>query len=149
METTRERELREEVSQTIRNINIDYYLNEDNINIIDTFFNHIWSDLYILSTNVYHKKGGEFILYNKNRDWIFFYDEYNSTIVCSKERFWDIFKALTNFTDFEIQEVSRVKIDNVLNINKKPYHASSGYLTNIDMALDDNIDKPLVQILKK
>lgn len=98
----------------IRNIQIDLIM--DNPNPIIKTFNNIWNELSICETNVYTNIGGEFIYYNKNNKWVFFFreDKYGE-FLCNYYRYWSIFKYEHGLSYDILKDITKLLVENKLN----------------------------------
>lgn len=101
------------LDQIIRNIQIDLILGNPN-SIIDTF-NDIWEGLSVCEIEVYHNDGGELIYYNKNKEWVFFQDNKSEKFWCHYSRYWSIFEDKYGLTYNDVQIVTKLLVENVLN----------------------------------
>ena len=110
----------------LRKLNIDLITGDHNP-IIKTF-EDIWSHLYVIEIDVYHKNGGELIFYIINDDkrkFIFYRDGGNASFWSSYINYWQIFEYRFNLRSSEIQTITMFLIEQALiNIKTLPNYPS-------------------------
>ena len=101
-----------------RQLKID--LITDTPNDIIVWFNELWLQILVIETNVYHNNGGEIIYYindNHNKQWIFFREDITNQFWCNYNYYWRILDNKYDIKYSDIQCVTKVLVENVLNTN--------------------------------
>ena len=98
----------------LRDLKLDIVMGNETP-IIDKF-NEITKDLKVIKTDVYEKHGQEYILYNKNNEWIFYQDVKNEDFWCNYKLYWSFFKEEFGLKYKEIQEITKYMVEDTLKI---------------------------------
>ena len=100
----------------VRQVNIDLITGDHNP--IIEWFNDLCTKLYIIEAEVYHNDGGELIYYMIDHGinkWIFFRDDKNDEFWCNYSNYWSILELKFDINNIEIQNISKVLVENALN----------------------------------
>lgn len=122
----------------VRDLQIDLILGNKNP-IID-IFNNICNGLSIITTEVYHKEGGEIIYYNSENEWVFFRDDNKNRFWCNHERYWGIFSQEFEMNRLDIKKITKLLLENTLNIDV--YEPRTNILNSdetIEIALNNEV----------
>ena len=97
----------------IRDIKIDLVMGNKNP-IIERFM-EITKDLKIIKCDVYNEDGLEFIYHNKDGEWIFYQDAKNGEFWANYKRYWEILEREFRLEYEEIQELTKLLVEEALN----------------------------------
>ena len=121
-----------------------------NQNPIMDIFNEITYGIKIINCDVYNLDGLEFIYYNKNGEWIFYQDIKNKRFWGEYNRYWSIFQKKFNLRYEEIQEITKLLLEEVL---KRELDTPNTYKLDsrrkVEDALKRELDKNFKPITSK
>ena len=104
------------INNSSRQLKIDLVTGDHNP--ITECFVEIWSKLHVLKTNVFHNNGGELIYYentDSGKQWVFIEDIKNEQFYCNYEYYWSILSTRFDLEYFEIQTITKLMVENILN----------------------------------
>ena len=134
-----------ENDKIIRQLQID--LITDTPNDIITWFNDLWSKLYIIETDVYHNDGGELIYYtiiDGINYWTFYQDNANERFWCDYENYWSDLEFKFKFEYNGIQSITKVLVENALNNSvATPESGGNRIQIKVENALNNSIPTPM------
>ena len=134
------------VGAIVRQLNIDIIT--DTPNPIVEWFNDIWSRLYIIETNVFHKNGKEFIYYiiddDKKRGFFFFQDNKNDKFWCDYDKYWSVLTSKFSLNYHDIQMVTKLLVENALNNSVATPPPRKGYFARlVENVLNNSVATPV------
>jgi hypothetical protein len=130
----------------VRDIKLDLLLG--NKNPIVDLFNEITDGIKIINTDVYNEDGLEFIYY-KGDAWFFYQDVKNNKFWCNYDRYWSIFESKLDMYYQNIQEITKMLIEEKLkndlpsSIGITPYLHRLSHLCRIEEKLKKDLPAPL------
>ena len=130
-------------SAIIRQLSID--LITDAHNPIIEWFNDLWSKLYVIETDVYHKEGGEFIYYMNNDEklWIFLQDDESNLFWCNYDTYWSILESKFKFNYDDIQYLTKFLVENALNNSvATPHKLAFPSAVRVENVLNNSVATP-------
>lgn len=129
----------------VRDIKLDLLLG--NKNPIVDLFNEITYGIKIINTDVYNEDGLEFIYY-KGDAWLFYQDVKNNKFWCNYDRYWSIFESKLDMYYQNIQEITKMLIEEKLkndlpdSVGITPYLHRRSHLDRIEDKLKIELSAP-------
>ena len=94
------------------------------------------------------KKGGEFIYFNNNKEWVFFKDNKSDLFWCNYHRYWSFFETKFNLKYHEIQALTKIMVEESLNndVATPKVYASNRHL-RVEESLNNDVATPALWVL--
>ena len=122
---------------TKRHLLID--LITDTPNEIITWFNELWSSIYIVEANVLHEFGGEVIYYinvGGENKFVFYQNDMNNIFWCDYEYYWFVLKEKYCLENYEIRIITKLLVeDKIIGNIKTPTCRGNYKLEQIENAI--------------
>lgn len=100
----------------IRDLNIDIATN--NLTGIYGAFISLCNNLYCNKCDIFLQKKDEYLYFNLDYDWIFYYDKTNDILFCNEEKYWKKFDKF-NISRQELSAATKFLTSKYLNINPR------------------------------
>ena len=129
----------------VRNIKLDLLMGNQNP-IVD-LFNKITDGIRIITCDVYHKDGLEFIYFvensQKETEWIFYQDVKNEEFWCNNGRYWSLFESNFDLEYEEIQSITKFLVEEALKRElSTPFFAKRSFCFSVEEALKREVSTP-------